>query len=178
MKTLLGDQSIADILLVWSEFRPAALVEISYLPQSTISRLKFHRTVHDLEEILRKLTPWYQLKLNYPKGPGELTQYSCIAKDQSTLRKLIAASVEKNIKKRRRQLGALLGYPKTAIVAFANGKTFDLHKLPPAIFKKIKDIKFLNFRLSRHWREELKYIEKRAKEIKKISPELHRRIAS
>lgn len=176
LERVFDDQATADILLVWNKFKPAAMVELSCSMRGVSARRQFSKKVGDLEKVFKNLGFHYQLHINYPKSSRELTQYSYVAKDRKTLKKLIAADVERNTEKRRLLTGWLLGYPKTAVTGFANGKVFDCHKLPFAILKT-KEIKFLNFRLSKkHWREELKYVQKRAKEIKKISPQLYKKI--
>jgi len=171
---LLADQEIADILLTRDGFKPAAIVEVSYPLHATFSRKEFHIKISDLRKILQKLGLSYRLHTNYPKNAREVTRYSYVAKDRKKFKKIIAAEAEKNIRKRRLQLGALLGYPTTAIEAFANGKA--LHRLP-AIAAKKKESKFINFRLSRHWQKEFEHAKKRAELIKQIAPELYRRIA-
>ena len=172
---LLADQEIADILLTAEGFKPAAMIEISYPSCATFSRKEFHKKISDLRKIFQKLGLRYRLHINYPKNAREVTRYSYIAKDQGKFKKIIAAEAERNMRKRRLQLGALLGYPTTAIEAFANGKALDRF---PAIAAKKKESKFINFRLSRHWQEELAYAKRRAKLIKQIAPELYKRIAS
>jgi len=177
LQNILNDQSIADILLVRSWFKPSALVEVSYLPHRQYSRSQFLTAVRHLEKILQKLGLFYKLHLNYPKNQNNLTQFSYIALDPKMLKKLIKADERRDTKKRRMEVGKLLGYPKTAVVAFANGKVFARSKLPKAILKT-STIKFLNFQLSRNWKRELKYVRRRAQEIEKISPVLFRRIVS
>lgn len=172
---MLDDQSIADILLVWSRFKPGALVEISYPSRTPISRRKFHKAVADFKEVLGKLGLHYELKVNYPKTADARTRYTPIAKNGKVLKKLAAALREKDVKKRRVKTGLLLGYPKTAATAFAGGDYFSRRDLPSS-FSKAKYLKFLNFRLSRFWRKELSYVKRKAGEIKKISPELYTRI--
>jgi len=172
---LLADQEIADILLTVEGFKPAAMIELSYPPRATFPRKEFHKKISDLRKILQKLGLSYRLQINYPKDAREVTRYSYVAKDRKKLKKIIAADTERNIRKRRLQLGALLGYPTTAIEAFANGKAID--RLP-AIAAKKKESKFINFRLSRHWRKELQYVKRRAELIKQIAPELYKRITS
>ena len=118
----------------------------------------------------------YQLHPNYPKSKLAYTKYSVIARDSKTLTKLIAAENQKNDKKRRTQVGILLGYPKTAVKAFGEYKVIDVRTLPSSILKK-PEMKFLHFRLSKHWKTELRYVKRRAEIIKKTSPELYKQIA-
>ncbi|MEK7212463.1 MAG: hypothetical protein AAB686_02190 [Patescibacteria group bacterium] len=175
LTTLLDDQSIADILLVWSGFKPGALVEISWTPHAAISREGFHKTVSDFEEVLRKLRLQYALKKNYPKTIRTRTAYTCIARDERMLKKLTAALGEEDKKMRRLKIGVLLGYPKTALAAFANNKQFNSRDLPQPV-SKAKEFKFLNFRLSQNWQEESGYLREKAREVKRLSPELYARI--
>jgi hypothetical protein len=174
LKGIIADQEIADILLVWNKFKPAAMVELSYFPGSIVSRKEFHKKIDSFKKILRGLGLSYRLQVNYPKTTKEITHYSYIAKDRKVLEKVISAAIGKNVKKRRLKLGTLLGYPKTAVGAFAKGRA--LRSLPPSIILKRPELKFLNFRLSRHWRKELGYIHGRAERIKRIAPELYLRI--
>ena len=172
---LLADQEIADILLTAEGFKPVAMIEVSYPLRATFSRQEFHRKISDLRKILQKLGLSYRLQISYPKDAREVTRYSYVVKDRKKLKKIIAADTERNIRKRRLQLGALLGYPTTAIEAFANGKA--LNRFPATVAKR-KESKFINFRLSKHWQKELAYAKRRAKLIKQIAPELYKRIAS
>ncbi len=172
---LLTDQEIADILLTAEGFKPAAMIEVSYPPRAAFSKKEFYKKISDLRKILQKLGLSCRLQINYPKDAREATRYSYVAKDRKKFKKIAAAEAERNIRKRRLQLGALLGYPTTAIKAFANSKAID--RLP-AIAAKKKESKFINFRLSRHWRKELQYVKRRAELIKQIAPELYKRITS
>ncbi len=175
LKKFLSDQDMADILLVWDGFKPAAIVELSYFPRSKFSREEFHRKIGNLKKILQKLDLHYRLQVNYSKRKREVAHYSYIARNQKKLEEVIVADAEMNTKKRRLQIGVLLGYPKTAAEAFANGKTLNYRNLPSAVSQK-KELKFLNFRLSRHWRRELEYMRKRARAIKQITPDLYMKI--
>ena len=175
LKRIIADQEIAGILLVWDGFKPAAMIELSYFPRSKFSRKEFHKKIGDLEKILQKLDLRYKLQINYPRRKNEITHYSYIARNQKKLAEIIAADAEINTKKRRLQVGILLGYPNTAIKAFANGNTLNFQNLPSVILQK-KELKFLNFRLSKHWKKELIYLKKKAETIKKIAPELYRKI--
>lgn len=176
LTAILDDQHIADILLVWSGFKPAALIELSYFPRIGFSREKFHKKITDLEKIFENSGLCYELRLNYPKSKNEHTRYSSVAKDKKTLVKLKKASTIKNTRSRRIKLGTLLGYPRTAVFSFANGTALDYRDLWQEM-RKSKELKFLNFRLSkRHWHRELKYLKKRASAIKQISPELYKKI--
>lgn len=172
---LLADQEIADILLTAAGFKPAAIIELSYPPHETFSRKEFHKKISDLRKTFQKLGLSSRLHINYPKDAREVTRYSYLAKDRKKFKNIAAAEAERNTRKRRLQLGALLGYPTTAIEAFANGKA--LHRLP-VIAAKRKESKFINFRLSRHSKRELAYAKRRAELIKQIAPELYKRIAS
>lgn len=174
-KEILNDQDKTDLLLVWDGFKPTAMIELSYFPLATISRKEFHKKIGDLEKILQKLDLRYRLQINYPKRKKEVTHYSYIARNQKKLKEIIAADNEGNTKKRRLKVGLLLGYPKTAVKAFADGKALNLNDLPSKIYQK-KELKFLNFRLSKNWPEEFEYVEQRAKAIKRMNPELYRRI--
>ncbi len=175
LEGILDDQDKADTLLVWDGFKPAAMIELSYFPRSKFSRKEFHKKIDGLEKILQKLDLHYRLRINYPKRKKEVTHYSYVARNQKKLAEIIVADAEMNTKKRRLQVGVLLGYPMTAVRAFANGKTFNFKSLPSKISQK-NELKFLNFRLSRHWKKEFGYLKKKTEAIKKITPELYRKI--
>ncbi len=172
---ILTDQDIGDVLLVQGGFKPAAMVELSYPPHVKFSKRKFLKKINDLKQIFRKLDLIYRLYINYPKNSREVTRYSYIARNEKTLKKLIAADAEKVIRKRRLETGALLGYPRTAVETFANGKSLSLEKLPKTALENT-EFRFLNFRLSKHWRKEFIYAKRRASAIKNMSPELYNRI--
>lgn len=167
---ILHDQDIADILLVWSRFKPAALITL--MCDVAMPRKEFRKSVQELRTILEHLKFSYRLRLNYPKDPHtSLTRFSFIASDKTTLKKLIAAQEERNVENRRMLTGTLLGYPSTAVVAFSKSESLRTWpKLSSHLYR------FLNFRFSKKWRKELPYVRRRASEIKKISPELYRRI--
>ena len=173
LKRIIADQEIADILLVWDGFKPAAMVELSYFPRLKFSRKEFYKKIGDLEKILQKLNLKYRLQVNYPKRKKEVTRYSYVARNQRKLKEIIAADAEINTKKRRLKVGLLLGYPKTAIHAFANSKV--LNRFPSYVLKR-EELKFLNFRLSKHWKEELVYLKRKAEVIKRIVPDLYIKI--
>ena len=175
LEGFITDQDKADLLLVWDGFKPTAMVELSYFQRSKFSRKEFHKKIGDLEKIFQKLNLCYRLQINYPKRKKEVTHYSYIARNQKKLKEIIAADAEKNIRKRRLKLGVLLGYPKTAVQAFVDGKV--LNRFPPSVLKR-EELKFLNFRLSKHWRKEFEYIRKRAKAIKQIVPEFYAQIVN
>lgn len=175
LRGALDDLNKADILLVWSRFKPAAMIELSYFPKSKISKKEFLNRIDNLKKILDELSLKYKLNLNFPKSRYSLTKFSFIARDKKTLSKLIKAQNLKDPKKRRLQVGLLMGYPKTAVKAFANNESIDLNELPEKIIQS-KEINLLNFRLSKHWRSELKYLKKKSQELGRVAPELHKRI--
>lgn len=170
--TIISHQDIADIILVWISFKPAAMVEVSYFPENGISKAEFTRKVKRLKEILEELDLAYKIKVNYPQKNTELTEYSYITRDKATLRKIISANALKDVKTRRMRVGELLGYPKTAIEAFAKNEYLAYRKLPKAVLKN-KYFKFINFRLSKNWRKEMIYAKKRGEIIRKVSLRLY-----
>ncbi len=176
---ILDYKSMADIVLVWSGFKPTAMVAISYLSKSGFSKKEFLKSIDNLKNILNGLKLKYQLNINYPKSSQEITKYSYITKTNLMLKKIIIADTKKNTKQRRLKTGKLLGYPISAVNAFAKSGAFNclgLQNLPPDVLKN-KYIKFLNFRLSKkNWKKEMEYVKKKAQMIKRISPELYKRI--
>mgnify|MGYP001619741896 CR=1 FL=1 len=175
LNNLLDNQDIADILLVYGEFKPVTLFEVTCIPHSSTSRSEFRRMVRKLEKYLKELGLRYQLNFNYPKTNKSLTKFSFLAKSEKVLKKIIRANNKKNLQKRRRSVGVLLGYPKSAVESFSKTESIKLDDLPASI-KKLPVTRFLNFRISQKWRSELKYVHKRAERIKELSPELYRRI--
>lgn len=175
MEGLITDQEIVDLLLVWCAFKPTAMIELSYYPRSKFSRKDFLEKTGELEKIFKKIGFHYQLYINHPKNKKEITRYSCVARSEKKLNELLAAYSEKNIKVRRLKLGALLGYPVTAVRAFANGTSLRLEDLPTSILRK-DELKFLNFRLSKHWDAELAYLKRKAETIRKVAPDFFTKI--
>lgn len=173
VERLIPDQEIADILLVWKGFKPAAMIELSYVPRVISSKKIFLRKVSDLQNILRGLSLTYRLHINYPTSAREITRYSYIAKNKQKLKGVVGADNEPDTKQRRLCVGKALGYPPTAVKAFAAGTYL---KQSPATITRMPELKFLNFRLSKQWRKELLYVRKKAKAIQKISPELFLRM--
>lgn len=170
---VMSDHDKADVLLVWSGFKQVALVDISC--QKNTKGKVFTNRIESLEKILRELSLKFKLHVNYPKNTREVTRYSYIAKTDRDLKSIMSADAEKNQKIRRMKTGLLLGYPKSAVVAFANNKSVDAGKLPKRIFEGPIGA-FLTFRLSKKWRDELDYVKKYSQEIKKISPEIYKKI--
>ena len=99
-----------------------------------------------------------------------------IGKDTKHLQAFLKADAKKNSREKTKARGLALGYPKTAISAFINKEVIEIKDLPKQI-RESKEIKFLNFRLSKkHWRKEFKFVQKRANTIKKLSPKLYAKI--
>ncbi len=172
---IFGYFQIADIILVFSGFKSAAMIELSYFRRPGLSRQIFSKKVGDLEEIMGQLSLKFELHINYPKNKKEITRYSYIARDQKTLEKLINMSNEVNTKKRRWMIGRLLGYPKTAVGAFSTGTVIETKDLPPEVLQS-EELRFLRFRLSKNWKNELKYVKRMRDEIKSITPNLYKKI--
>ena len=168
LREVLTVRDMADILLVWNGFKPAAMIEISHY--SRMSRRKFLNKVHDLERILNRLKLKYKLNLNYPRRSDEITQYSFLAKSEKIIEKLIAVNAEENLVKRRLRVGKALGYPPSAVKAFAFKKWLDPKELPTSV-RRSDEFKFLNFRLSENWQKEILYLKREALIIKKMVPE-------
>jgi len=170
-----GYSQIADIILVFSGFKPAAMVELSRFRDSKLSLKSFSKKVEDLEKIMTLLSLEYKLHINYPKDKKEITSYSYVARDQRTLKKLVSAHNETSQKKRRLVVGKLLGYPKIAVGGFATGKVIEVGELPPEVLR-LEELKFLRFRLSKNWKNELRYVRLMRDEIKNIAPALYQKI--
>ena len=96
---LINDQDKADILLVLSGFKPAAMFELSYFKDKTFSKAEFLKKVMSLKKILQKLRMAYVIHINYPENLNEITQFTLLAKDQKTLKKLTSAALMKNFRK-------------------------------------------------------------------------------
>ncbi len=175
LKSIINDLDKADILLVWGKFKPATMIELSYFKTSGFSKKIFHKNIESLEKILRDLKLEYKIRLNYPKSRNELTKYSLITPNKETLKKLIITEIEKNDRKKRMHFGILLGYPKTAVKAFADNRSIKTIDLPITTRRKL-ELKFLNFRLSKNWRKEIIYLQKKVKAIHSVSPELYQKI--
>jgi hypothetical protein len=173
LKKIFSDEDKLDILLVWNGFKSAALIEISFL--NSISKNSAKKKVQYLKHLLHRLGLRYRLRINYLQREDEVTYYSFVAKDTSTLKKLISAYAERDRKKRILKTGKILGYPSSAVRAFANRKSINIIDLPISIRKKA-EFKFLNFRLSPNWRKELLYVRKIMHELKKISPDFYKKM--
>jgi hypothetical protein len=165
--------SIADILLVSAGFKPAALVEIS---QNKNSKKDFQEKIKQLQKELVALSLKSKIHPNYTRNSNVYTRHSIIAKNQKLIKVLARAEKEKNTHKRRTKTGLLLGYPRTAVNAFANNQSLDLDALPKNIKNKT-EFRFLNFRLSqKNWKEELIYLKKKVALIKKQYPNFYGKI--
>ena len=170
------DQEIADIILVESGFKPAAMVELAHpIRASAASWERYQKKVRSFEKTLRDSGLFYALRINRIKTSSDVTKYSYIAKDRRTLKKLAMASAEKNTGKRRLVLGKILGYPISAVRAFARNKSIQNNDIPARVRRSVF-WKFLNFRLSQSWREEMEYVYKRARAIRHESPEFYKKI--
>jgi len=130
------------------------------------------KEIEKIKHILRKLNLPYQVKTT-----GNKKALTCsVGKDRKHLQALLKADAKKNPKEKTRARGLALGYPKTAIAAFINKEVIEVKNLPKQI-RESKEIKFLNFRLSKkHWQKEFKVVQKRADTIKKLSPKLYKEI--
>lgn len=167
MGNILQKNDVADIALVAQGFKPAAMLEITYFKNSKITKREFSKQVNLLKKMLKNLNLQYKMRINYPMSKNELTQFSIIARNQKIIKKILVAEKEKNPVTRRLQIGQLMGYPKTAVNAFAKDKSITISDLPMSI-QKNRNLKFLNFRLSKNWRNEIKYLNKRVKILKKL----------
>jgi hypothetical protein len=157
------DMEMADILLVVHGLKPSALFEISYPHRSPRAQSARQRNkVRVLEKILRGLGLRYALIMNPASGSKTAARLSGVARSRTTLNRLMSVEKEANIVKRRILLGKLLGYPKTAYMAFANDTTVQTAGLPMKVTTQAY-FKFLNIRLSgQHWRKELAYAKKKS----------------
>ena len=176
LKGPLTDHDKVDILLIYASFKPTAIItELACFRSDPASRKQFLEVVRSLKQILKGLKLEYALSLNYPKDSNQLTAPSFIARNKKTLALLMRAHKIKNTKQRRLRVGTLLGYPMTAVIAFANGEIMENSTLP-AMFRRKPEMKFLNFKLSRNFKKEFGYLSKEACVIKKIAPKLYKRI--
>lgn len=176
LTNLLNVNDVADILLVVDGFKVAALIEVS-IPPNTNKSQRLKKELQELREILKNLNLAYRIIINKIDTKTQLGKYSFIAKDAKTLKKLIQANQEKDAKTRKLKTGLLLGYPKSAVVAFANNNSISNSDIPKYILKR-NYFKFLNFRLSKSWKEEIKYLELKANRIKKISFDMYKKVVS
>ncbi len=175
ISTILSDQDMADILLVWKDFKPAAIFEISYFENSKRARNDFLKEVEQLKKLLKKLDLKSKIRTNRPKSKNALTKFSIASKDQMIIERILAAEKIKNSMHRKMQIGKLIGYPLTAVKAFAKNESIALNSLPISV-KRNKILKFLNFRLSKDWKKELPYLAEKAKILKKAAPSLYKKI--
>lgn len=171
----LHNQDKVDVLLVLDKSKPAAIIEISYFKDSGFTKRSFQNQIVLLSDILTQLNLANKLKLNYPKSPEDLTEYSLIALDRKMIGRLDHAQNNKDAFQRRLNLGRLLGYPDSAITAFSQGRSIDINQLPKSVRDSV-ELKFLNFRLSENWQEELTYLKERANKIRKVAPRLYSKI--
>jgi len=173
LQGLLSDNEKADIILDWFGLKPAAMIEVSCYKR--MSKKDFLKKVATLKNILTGLGLRYKLHLNYPKRSNEVTRYSFVAKNEKIFKRIIVANAEKDIIVRRQRVGKLLGYPSTAIKAFSETNHLHPQDLPIPI-KDLEILKFLNFRLSKNWRTELSYVKRRMRIIKRVAPDLYKKI--
>lgn len=176
---LLRDNEKADILLVRSGFKPATMVDLSCPTKaSPIQMKRCIQYVEKFAQTLQNADLHFELQINYPKTPNDLTHFSYIAPNAQVLKKLIAANNYKNDRTRRLKVGKLLGYPDSAALAFSRGESIDIKRNLSRDTVSAAWIPFLEFRLSESWKDEKEYVLERMKAIKKLSPQLYKRISS
>ena len=171
-RRIITDRDKAAVLLVWNGYKPAAMVEISCPWRLSLSsRKQFHKDVMDFKNKLHAGGLFYNIHVNYLREPNDLTHFSYIASSKRLLRGLKSADSLRDIRRRRLRVGKFLGYPMSAVTAFANNESLNIHNLPKHITRN-KLQKFLNFRLSKASRQEMKYVRDIARIIRRISPKL------
>lgn len=106
-------------------------------------------------------------------GQASLACHIFVAQDVTIVSQVVSAWQTKNTV----EIGRLLGFPRTAVEGFATslqGKQ-DLKELPPDL-KKEPWAKFLQYRISENWKEEIKTAQSWASTIEKLAPHLYDRI--
>ena len=73
------------------------------------------------------------------------------------------------------KIGTSLGFPPTAVAAFATGDVIPVDEIPKSTQKVNKDsMKFLGHMVSRqNWQDEISYLPNFARRIKEISPSIY-----
>src|SRR3989338_10500616 len=159
-------QNQADLILVANKKKPVAWFEIE--KKKPLSK----KEIEKVENALKKLKLPYQIQITRNRK----TITCSVGKNRKHLQALLKAETKKNPKEKTKARGLALGYPKTAIAAFINKEVIEVKNLPKQI-RESKEIKFLNFRISKkHWQKEFKVVQKRADTIKKLSPKLYKEI--
>ena len=132
----------------------------------------------NLEQVLKDLNLVYELQKNEVENEETYSiEYSfLVAKNSENFSRLKNAIKAEDSK----EIGLILGYPKTAVEAFDSGKELDYKKLPEKEIKKLTEeetSKFLDFHLSENnWQEELNLTRRHQALIKEKFPNLYKEV--
>jgi len=174
----LADEDKANLFLVATHFKQAGI--IGPPPQSVsrgeYSEEKFQQNLKELEALCNQMgLSWKTRDLN-AEHEGELLVRAAgvyVSRDEKTIEELF-----EKFGNDHKRVGELLGYPPTATANYE-------HDVPPPEIDFPDEVKYspaMEFRgfqmTSEHWQEEFKTVEKWARAIQRIDPELYRRMTS
>ncbi|MEZ4156520.1 MAG: hypothetical protein R3B52_00885 [Candidatus Paceibacterota bacterium] len=164
---------LVDLVLLKSGRKKAALVEISYRKEKGIAEKDFRERIRKFEEYLKANKLIINPRINYPIKDSDLTVFSEVAKTRRTLKKIERAERSGDATIRKREVGELMGYPKSAVSAFVSGHSIEKEGIPLTKIER----KLLNFRLSKKWQRELGWHRRNIEILKKRAPALYELIA-
>lgn len=160
----------ANLALVALHEKPACILEFQFPAHEEAGRDETQHDISLIEEMLDTLS------IPYEKRETSDDEYIsieiCAGNDPQHMQTLLQAGSEPLL------LGKALGYPDTAVTAFAAGEWVNQDTLPDEI-KNDDAMAFLNFRLSRdHWQDEFLEVKRRAELMRTTFPELYEKIVA
>lgn len=189
---LVTDQDRTHLILVMEGLKDVCNVELVNPSESayghnggesyTENTQEFHRNRERLESTLKKLNLPYEIIAGRHEAEDhggmdyDFFEFD-IGKDQASLDLLHRAGQEIDPEKKQEALGRVFGIPPTAVKAWKERKIKQHNTLPADILES-DAAKFIDFALSEdHWQEEFEVVRQRAETIKRLAPDLYRKMA-
>lgn len=159
-----------NMLLVAEGLKPASLVEMYFeAGHNEYTEADYERDIELTQQVLGRLGLITKVEMN--TDPVSRQAIVMMAKDTGQLMELEKA--RNGSRDEGAALGTALGFPKTAVDAFVQGKDKMLTEIPTEI-KDDPARKFVGFVMSKdHWREEIEIGKRNAGLVKKIAPKLY-----
>ena len=171
-----------DLLLAWKGYKPVAAIAIDIAsdPHYKPTEEEYTKAIQDAEKTFKDLGLAYE-DFDIKGKEKHLAHGYHIARKKEDLEAMNYIQsidftsqryIDEDIAYKE---GLLWGFPETACRAFANGREFRyVHDDLPNEILRNDYMAFYNFSMSKsHLQEELKFIKKRADEIKRLDPEYY-----
>jgi hypothetical protein len=173
-----------DLLLASEGLKPATDVVLGTWQKPLNDTYNLVEEKKKFEDVCNLLKLYKSDFYQHEDQPELMSVY--VSANQEKLTEIVSEHVKNNYAHNKaedsKDIGALLGFPETAVRAFSLGEDqllplgeHDYVGIPEDIVKK-EYMAFCSFRLSKaHWEEELETVKKWAECIKRVHPELYKK---